>query len=74
MKNQKYELYYPVDAFLEYIEKAFERTPYESVWIDDLGKKTSVDVGHASQWWFCCMLPELNRIFGSQTSEEHSKG
>ena len=69
MKKQKNELHYPIDAFLEYIEKAFGRTQCESIWIDDLGDKTIVDVGYASHWWFCCMLPELKRVFGDGKSK-----
>jgi hypothetical protein len=51
---------------LDYIDKTFDRTPYEGSWITDSGERVSCDVGYAWEWWSDLMKPELIRVFGKE--------
>ena len=55
-----------INDIFEYIDKAFDRTPYEGSWITDTGERVSCDVGYAYEWWNDCMKPELIRVFGKE--------
>lgn len=48
---------------LDYVDKAFDRTPYEGSWITYDGARVSCDVGYAYEWWDQYMKPELIHIF-----------
>ena len=52
--------------FIDHIEKAFDRTPYEGSWITDTGERVSCDIGYTWEWWRDCMKPELIRVFGKE--------
>lgn len=53
-----------LNDIFEYIENAFERTPYQGSWITETGDRVTCDVGYAYEWWNDCMKPELIRVFG----------
>lgn len=52
-----------VKEIIEYVDRAFDRTPYCSRWFDENGNESSCDVGYAAEWWFDLMKPELMRVF-----------
>lgn len=55
-----------LNELFEYIDKAFDRTPYEGSWITDSGERVSCDIGYAAEWWYRYMKPELIRKFGKE--------
>ena len=48
---------------VNYIDRAFERQRYDSVWINENLGLQSADVGYGGEWWEECMKPELIRVF-----------
>lgn len=52
-----------LQEIISYIDQAFERQRYDSVWIDENLGLQSADVGYAGEWWEECMKPELIRVF-----------
>lgn len=52
-----------LNEILNYVDTRLDENPSEGTWINDLGEKTSVDVGYAYEWWII-MRDELIRKFG----------
>ena len=46
-----------------YIDRAFDRQLWDSMWINEKGELQSADVGYGGEWWEECMKPELIRVF-----------
>lgn len=58
-----------VQEFIDYIDKAFDRTPYTAYWYNEKGEELCTDVGYAEEWWYKGMRPELLRVFGGEADD-----
>lgn len=57
---------------ITYIDNAFNRSHGDSYWVDEQGKKHSVDVGYGGEWWEECMKPELLRVFDERRCDPNA--
>lgn len=55
-----------LQEIIDYIDRAIdERDHGSSSWKDESGRRYTVDVCYAAEWWYECMKPELLRVFCS---------
>ena len=63
-----------IQEVIGYIDRAFDRQRYDSIWLDEKGERHSADVGYSGEWWEDCMKPELLRMFSNVSAKMDGDG